>query len=97
MNSLTEANKLTGYTAWISICSYGGWEGLQSSDDGFVLDPLSSGLHPDGRVGVTEEELEEIVQAVQEDADNATDAEAAAQAVGALTTEASFYIRQVLA
>ena len=45
-------------------------------------------LHPDGRVGVTEEELEEIVQAVQEDADIATNAETAAQAVGALTTEA---------
>ncbi|CAM9314387.1 unnamed protein product, partial [Sphacelaria rigidula] len=45
-------------------------------------------LHPDGRVGVTEEELKEIVQAVQEDADIATNAETAAQAVGALTTEA---------
>lgn len=37
---------------------------------------------------MTEEELEEIVQAVQEDADIATNAETAAQAVGALTTEA---------
>lgn len=37
-----------------------------------------------------EEELEEIVLAVQEDAMKAHPAEAAAQAVGALTTEASF-------
>lgn len=47
-----------------------------------------SALHPDGRVGITEEELEEIVQAVQEDASKASPLEAAQQAVGVLTTEA---------
>lgn len=49
---------------------------------------LLSGLHPDGRVGVTEQELEEIVMAVQEDAEKATNEQAAEQAVGALSTEA---------
>ena len=47
-----------------------------------------SALHPDGRMGITEEELEEIIQAVQEDANKADPTETAAQAVGVLTTEA---------
>lgn len=40
-------------------------------------------------MGVTEEELEEIVHAVQEDANLASNRQAADQAVGALTTEAN--------
>lgn len=39
-------------------------------------------------MGVTEEELEEIILAVQEDANKANPIETAAQAVGVLTTEA---------
>ncbi|CBN76625.1 Carnitine O-acyltransferase [Ectocarpus siliculosus] len=46
-----------------------------------------SALHPDGRVGITEEELEEIVLAVQEDAAKANLAKTAANAVGVLTTQ----------
>jgi len=38
-------------------------------------------------VGITEEELEEIVLAVQEDAGKASLPDTAAQAVGVLTTE----------
>lgn len=48
-----------------------------------------SGLHADGRVGITEEELEEIVIAVQEDANKASLSETAARAVGVLTTGVS--------
>lgn len=47
----------------------------------------SSALHADGRVGITEEELEEIVLAVQEDAAKARLPDTAARAVGVLTTE----------
>lgn len=46
-------------------------------------------------MGVTEQELGEIVQAVQEDAEDITSVEAAAQAVGALTTQASYLQRDV--
>ena len=48
---------------------------------------VHSALHPDGRMGITEEELEEIILAVQEDANKANPTETAAQAVGVLTTE----------
>lgn len=47
----------------------------------------TSALHADGRVGITEEGLEEIVLAVQEDAAKAHPRDTAARAVGVLTTE----------
>lgn len=54
----------------------------------------NSALHPDGRVGITEEELEEIVLAVQEDAGKASLPETAAGAVGVLTTGVSMWNRK---
>ncbi|CAM9543692.1 unnamed protein product, partial [Scytosiphon promiscuus] len=46
-----------------------------------------SGLHADGRVGITEEGLNDIIVAVQEDAAQTGLTDTAAQAVGALTTQ----------